>query len=56
MSMYLTGKIPLRAIINTEGKITLEEDKEKALPSILGNGKVLKLPPGMSEKLCPECN
>ncbi|MEK6830078.1 MAG: adenosylcobalamin-dependent ribonucleoside-diphosphate reductase [Nanoarchaeota archaeon] len=51
---YELGEITLRSIINTRGEVRIEED-EGAMPSILGHRKVIKVPQGMSEKLCPEC-
>ena len=51
---YELGKISLRSIINTKGKLKLE-DGNGSMPSILGGGKVVRVPGGISEKLCPEC-
>ncbi len=51
---YEMGEISLRSIINTRGKIKIEEENGKN-PSLLGSKKSIKLPEGVSEKLCPEC-
>ena len=51
---YEIGQISLRSIINTQGKIRIEENGDD-MPSILGSKRVIKLPEGLSEKLCPEC-
>ena len=54
MDFYLDGGITIKSIIATKGQITLEE-KEDAMPSILGDRKAVKLPEGMPESNCPEC-
>lgn len=54
MKSYETGEISLRSIINTKGKLKIEQDNE-TMPSILGGKKVVRVPQGISEKLCPEC-
>ena len=51
---YEIGEISLRSIINTKGKLILE-DGNGSTPSILGGRKVVRVQKGISEKLCPEC-
>ena len=54
MRVYQIGEISLRSVINTKGKIKIE-DGNGPMPSILGGKKIIKVPEGISEKLCPEC-
>lgn len=51
---YFSGDITLKSIINTKGQLELGEDGGR--PSILSNGKVLKLPRTFSKPDCPECD
>ena len=43
----------MKKILNSRGKLTLAEDDGN--PSILGNGKVIKLPDGLTQGECVEC-
>ncbi|MBI2045229.1 adenosylcobalamin-dependent ribonucleoside-diphosphate reductase [Candidatus Pacearchaeota archaeon] len=54
LDAYYLGKITLKTIVNTKGKVKLEEDAG-GRPSILSNGKVVKLPDEISGIDCPEC-
>lgn len=54
MKMYEVGEISLRSIVNTRGKIKIEDGNGK-MPSILGGKRVVTVPMGISTKLCPEC-
>ena len=52
--MYESGEVTLRSIINTKGRLTIEEGSN-GNPSILGGNKVIKVPEGTPVNLCPEC-
>lgn len=54
LEKYYLGDVTFKAIINTRGRITLEEDSCRN-PSILSNRKVVKMPEMVNESNCPEC-
>lgn len=53
--LYFQGKVTLRQIIGSKGRITLEDSEENGRPSILGKVRKLKLPDELTEKKCVEC-
>lgn len=53
LNAYFLGEVTLKSILNTKGQIELAEGGDR--PSILPNGKIIKLPEAFTEDNCPEC-
>lgn len=54
LDKYFSGGVTLKSVINTQGRIELTEGGNR--PSILQNGKIVKLPTEFTEDNCPECD